>query len=95
MKPSFLQVNTFGGKEAQSLLQLSESWPCQIWLVGRMKFASLEANLCLGQGLLVNPILLFFLPPSERSHDMTEILLNLMLNLNSINQSIQINITTI
>ena len=28
-----------------SLLQLSERWLCHIWLVGRMKSASLEANL--------------------------------------------------
>ena len=31
--------------QVHSLLQLSERWPCHIWLVGRMKFASLEANL--------------------------------------------------
>ena len=41
------------------LLQLSERWFCHIGLVGRMKFASLEANLSLGRGLLVNLILLF------------------------------------
>ena len=29
----------------RSLLQLSEIWPHHIWLTGRMKFASLEANL--------------------------------------------------
>ena len=29
----------------RSLLQLSEIWPRHIWLTGRMKFASLEANL--------------------------------------------------
>ena len=28
-----------------SMLQLSERWPCHIWLVGRMKFASLVVNL--------------------------------------------------
>ena len=42
----------------RSLLHLSERWLCHILLVGRMKFASLEANLSLGQGLLVNLILL-------------------------------------
>ena len=26
-----------------SLLQLSERWPCRIWPVDRMKFATLEA----------------------------------------------------
>ena len=36
-----------------SLLQLSERWPCHIWLVSRTKYASLEANLCGGWGLLV------------------------------------------
>ena len=32
------------GTVVNSLLQLSERWPCHIWLVGRMKFATLEAN---------------------------------------------------
>ena len=40
-----------GGRVVRFLLQLSERWPCHIWLVGRMKFASLEANLGWGQGL--------------------------------------------
>ena len=34
------------GRVLCSLLQLSERWPYHIWSVGRMKFASLEANLC-------------------------------------------------
>ena len=42
-----------------------------IYFVGRMKFASLEAN---WGGLLVYPILFFSLPLSGRSPDMTEIL---------------------
>ena len=50
-----------GGKEVRSLLQLSERWPCHIWLVGRIKFASLEVNVSLG--LLVNPILLVWEEP--------------------------------
>ena len=58
-----------------SLLQLSESLPCHIWPVGRMKFATLEAYL--SRGLLVYPIFLFSLPLSGRSpeSDITEILL--------------------
>ena len=63
-----------GGRVVHSLLQLSER-PCHIWLVGRMKFASFKANLGWGWGLLVYPILLFSLPLSGRSPDMTEILL--------------------
>ena len=47
----------------RSLLQLSERWPCHIWLVGRIKFASLEVNVSLGWGLLVNPILLVWEEP--------------------------------
>ena len=74
----------------QSLLQLSERWPSHIWLVGRIKFVSLEASFSLNRGLLVNPILL-----SGWSPDMTEILLTWKLYHISINQSIQINITTI
>ena len=33
------------------IMQLSERWPCHIWLVGRMKFAALEANLGGGRDL--------------------------------------------
>ena len=76
-------MNTAVGRELQSLLELLAIWSCHIWLV-RIKFA---ANLSLGQGLLVYLILLFFLPPSRRSPDMTGILLTGMLNLNSTNQS--------
>ena len=43
------------------LLQLSERWLCHICSIGRMKFATLEANLGGGEGLLVYPILLFSL----------------------------------
>ena len=68
-----------------SLLQLCERWACHIWPVGRMKFASLEANLSGSGGLLVYPILLFSLPLSGRSSetDITEILLTGTLNLDS------------
>ena len=51
----------------RSLLQLSEIWPCQIWLTGRMKFALLEVGW--GSG----PLSLLL---SRRSPNMTEILLN-------------------
>ena len=37
----------------------SEKWLCHIWLVGRMKFASLDANLSVGHGFQI--ILFFFL----------------------------------
>ena len=33
-----------GGRVVRSLQQLSERWPCHIWLVGRMKFASLDVR---------------------------------------------------
>ena len=46
-----------GSRVVRSLLQLSERWPCHIWLIDRMKFASLEANSGGGWGLLVYPIL--------------------------------------
>ena len=80
-------MNTVGGGELRSMLELLAIWSGHIWLVVRIKFASLAANLSLGQGLLVYPILLFFLPPSRRSPDMTEIFLSGMLNHNSTNQS--------
>ena len=50
-----------GGRVECFLLQLSQRWPCLIWLVGRMKLASLEANL----GSMVGPFSLshsFFSP---------------------------------
>ena len=56
-----------------------------IWPVDRMKYALLKANLGGGQGLLVYPILLSFLPLSGRGPDMTEILLTGTLSINSIN----------
>ena len=34
-----------GGSVVCFLLQLSERWSCHIWVIGRIKFASLEANL--------------------------------------------------
>ena len=64
-------MNTVGGRELRYLPELLAIWSCHIWLVVSIKFASLEANLSLGQGLLVYPILLFFVPPSRRSPDMT------------------------
>ena len=80
-------MNTVGGRELRSLLELLAIWSCHIWLVVRINFASRAANLSLGQGLLVYPILRFFLSPSRRSPDMTGILLTGTLNLNSTNQS--------
>ena len=80
-------MNTVGGRELWSLLVLLAIWSCHIWLVFRIELAPLEANLSMGQGLLVYPILLFFLPPSRRSPDMTGVLLTGMLNINSTNQS--------
>ena len=74
------------GRVVHSLLQLSERWPGHIWLVGRMKFASFEANLG-GFGALESSIL-FFLSLSLGSPYMTEILLTGTLSLNSINQFI-------
>ena len=53
-----------------------------------MKFASLEANLGVGPGLLVYPNFLFSLPLSGRSPDVTEIMLTGTFSLNSIKQSI-------
>ena len=64
----------------RSLLQLSGRCHRHIWLVDRMKFASLEANLGGGWGLLVYPILLFYLP-LHRCPAMTEILLTGTLSL--------------
>ena len=43
-----------------SQLQLSWRWPCHIWLVARMKFASLMVNLDGGSGPLY-PIFLYYL----------------------------------
>ena len=59
-------MNTVGGRELRSLLELLAIWSCHIWLVVRIKFASLMANLSLGHGLLFYHILLFFLPPLEK-----------------------------
>ena len=69
-----------GDRVVRALLQLSERWSCHIWLVYRMKFATLGSG-----GLLVYPILFFSLPLSGRSpmSDVTEILLTGTLNLNS------------
>ena len=57
------------------LLQFSERWPCHILLLDRMKFASLEVSIGGGWGLLVYPILIFYLPLSGRSSGMTELFL--------------------
>ena len=67
-----------------SLLQLPEIWPCHIWLVGRMKFASLEAKMDGGRTLLVYPNLLFHSASLLKSLNMTEILLTGTYSLNSI-----------
>ena len=67
IESNVLQMNTVGGRELRSLLELLAIWSCHIWLVVRIKFASLVANLSLGQGLLVYHILLFFPPPLEEA----------------------------
>ena len=67
-----------------SLLQLWMRWPCHIWLVGGMKFASLDANLSGGWGLLVY-LILFTLSLPERSPNMTDILLTGTLHIKVIN----------
>ena len=84
-----------GGRVVHSLLlQLSERWPCHIWLFDRMKFVSLEACFGMwwwwgvGRGIFVYLILLFSLYLSGRRSNMTKILLTGTLNLNVINQSI-------
>ena len=41
-------MNTVGGRELRSLLELVAIWSCHIWLVVRIKFASSAANLSLG-----------------------------------------------
>ena len=67
------------------LLQLSERWPCHIWLVDEVKFASHEA-MWVG-GLLFYPIFLFSLTLSGRSPHMTELLLTGTLSINPISQT--------
>ena len=62
-------MNTVGDREVRSLLQILAIWSCHIWLVIKMKFASI-----LGQGILIYHILLFF-RPSSGIPNMTEILL--------------------
>ena len=79
-------MNSVGGRELLSLLVLLAIWSCHIWIVVRIKFALLAANLSLRQDLLVYPILLFFLPSSRRSPVMNGILVTWMLNLYSSNQ---------
>ena len=61
-----------------------------VMLGSRINFASLEANLGWGKGLLVYPILLFSLPLSGRSSGMTEILLTGTLSLNPIKRGIHL-----
>ena len=80
-------MNSVGGRELLSLLEPIAKWSCHVWLVVRIQFALLAANLSSGQSLLVYPILLFFLPPSRRSPVMTGILVTGMLSLYSTNQS--------
>ena len=60
-------MNTVGGRELGSLLELLAICSRHIRLVVRIKFASRVANLSLGQGLLVYHILIFFLPPLEEA----------------------------
>ena len=67
-----LSQNCMGGRVVHSLLQLTEKLYHHI-------------NLDLRSDLFTNPILLFYLPLSERHPDMTEILLTGTLSLNSIN----------
>ena len=51
--------------------------------MSRLKYVSLQANLGLGQGLLVYPILLSFIPLSGRTEMfMTGILINQSINSN-------------
>ena len=89
---SFIIDESKGGSEVHSLLQLSERWTCHtcIWLVGKMRLVSLEANVWVGWGLLVYSILLFSLLLSGRSPNMTLILLTGTLSLcySSFNQSV-------
>ena len=54
-----------------SLLQLSDRLSCHIWLVRRIKFAHLEANLSWDRDILVNPIRLLSLSLGEEPrHDL-------------------------
>ena len=81
-------MNTVNGRELLSLLELEQYGSVLFGLLNiRVKFATLAAYLSLGLGLLVYPIIIFFLPPSKRSPAMTGILLTRMLNTNSTNQS--------
>ena len=82
----FLSISKVDSSMVQSLLQLSERWPYHFRLVGKITFASLEANL--DWGLLVfYSILLVSLALSGRRPDMTSILLTGTLCLNSIKRS--------
>ena len=64
---SFLASSEFCGPRSvgdwlvHSLLQLSERWPCHVWIVGRMKFASLVSILVGVVAFLVYPILFLLL----------------------------------
>ena len=63
----FFSCKTSGsGRVAHFLLQLSERLPFPIWLVGRLKFASLEANL--GGGFKFSVPFLFSLSLSTGQH---------------------------
>ena len=74
-----------GSRVVRPLLQLSERWPCHIWLVEEVKFASHEANV--GWGLLFYLVFLFSLPLSGRCPDMTEPLLTGTLGINPISKT--------
>ena len=39
-----------GGRVVHTPMYFSERWPCHIWLVDRIKFASIEAKLGGGSG---------------------------------------------
>ena len=57
-----LNYASLGGRVVHSLLQLSERGPCHSWLVGMMKFASLEAHLGEAFESSISVILPFSLP---------------------------------
>ena len=58
-------MNSVGGRELRSLLELLAIWSCHIWLVVRIMYAKHGANLSLCQDISVYSILLFSLPLEE------------------------------
>ena len=84
---NFLRVNTVADRELRTFLERLAICSCHIWLVVRIKCASLAAYLSLCQGLLVYPILLVILPPSRTNPGMPGELLTGMFNHNTTNQS--------